>query len=355
MKMKIALAMVLAAGLSLSAWLAAAAEEKPDPFATSLHATTDGMAHWYDAHDGFGPVAGIPYKDLTCKGCHVGSCNDCHLEKTENGYAFTLANARKSATCLKCHAREQATIGMDKERNTPDVHMTSMVCADCHSAREIHGDGVKYDSMRQPGAMDAKCANCHAPDSTDAPAVPGSASHTVHKDRLACNACHVQNSMACYNCHFGVLKATGDRSKSAVKKLKDFILLVKYQGQVTSGTMQTMVSADNKPFVAYVPYFTHSVTREGRKCEQCHQTEAVLTMAEGKVFSPGHRDTKSGFYEGVIPVVPELLTWPYFEQKDGKWVEYRPGSAAPFQMAVYAEPFTADDLKKMSTPSRYRQ
>jgi hypothetical protein len=270
------------------------------------------------------------------------------------GNRFSASKARQSATCLKCHAREKATIGIDKNRDYQAVHMSYMECADCHSSREIHGDGKQYESMREPGAMDAACENCHSEDSVEFPPVPQSRSHTVHKDKLACNACHVQNTMTCYNCHFGVLKETGKKSESFVKKSKDFLLLVKYRGQVTSGTLQTLVGVDNYPFITYVPYFTHSIMPQGRKCEQCHNTEAVQAMAGGKTFSPGGYETKSGFYEGVIPVAPDLLTWPFYEKKDGQWVVYEPENKPLVQMGVYAEPLTAKDLKLMNMPHKYK-
>jgi len=335
--------------------LMASAQEQPDLLKTSLHYTTHGMAFWYDAQDGFSAVTGVPYKDLGCKNCHVSSCNDCHLQKNGDSYEFSRAKARESATCLKCHARESATLGIDKSRKFESVHMGMLECADCHTAREVHGDGKQYTSMREPGAMDADCGNCHAPDSVEYPPVPRTRSHTVHKDKLACNACHVQNTMACYNCHFGVLKETGKKSESFTSKVKDFLLLVKYQGKVTSGTLQTLVGVDNYPFITYVPYFTHSVTPEGRKCEACHNTEAVKVMAEGKTFAPGGRDTASGFYEGVIPVAPERLEWPFYEKKDGKWVAYTPENEPLVQMGVYAEPLTEAEIKKMNMPFKYER
>ncbi len=317
-------------------------DETEDCFKTSLHHTTHGMARWYDAKDGFSAVTGVPYKDLGCKNCHVSSCNCCHLDKKDGAYFYSIDQARKSETCLKCHSREQATLGMDKERNTLGVHIKAgMQCADCHSARELHGDGTKYESMRQPGAMDTECSNCHDPKQSQA--------HTVHKDKLHCTACHVQNSMTCFNCHFGVLKETQSKPKSMAGKAKDFLLLVKYQGKVTSGTMQTLVAPDNYPFVTYVPYFTHSISQKGKDCEECHATEAVKILAEGREFVPGIvKDGKLEFYKGVIPVVPDQLKWPYLEKKDGKWTEFKPTSKPLIQLGVYAEPLTLEEVKKMA-------
>ncbi|NDV18195.1 hypothetical protein GO013_02025 [Pseudodesulfovibrio sp. JC047] len=323
-------------------------------FATSLHHTTRGMEHWYDAKDGFSAVTGVPYKDLGCKNCHVTSCNDCHLVKTEKGYAYSTEKAKKSETCLKCHSREKATLSMDKARGFESVHMTKMSCSECHSQREVHGDGTCYESMRAPGALDTKCTNCHTQDGGEGPDVPDSKSHKIHTEKLDCTACHVSNTMTCYNCHFGVLKETGKKSESFAAKAKDFLLLVKYDGKVTSGTLQTLVGPDNYPFVTYVPYLTHSIMAEGRTCEQCHATEAVSALAKGEKYAPGIvQDGKLSFKKGVIPLVPDLLDWPFLEKKKGAWVPFTPINKPMVQLGVYAEPFNTDELKKMNTKQTY--
>jgi len=67
-----------------------------------------------------------------------------------------------------------------------DVHRDAgMVCWDCHSQADIHGDGTTYQSMMEPGAMDAACENCH----TELPAAH--AGYNPHGDRLDCTACHL--------------------------------------------------------------------------------------------------------------------------------------------------------------------
>jgi hypothetical protein len=51
---------------------------------------------------------------------------------------------------LKCHAREAAIMNIDKRQGTADVHFASgMECMDCHTPREMHGDGIQYLSMKQ--------------------------------------------------------------------------------------------------------------------------------------------------------------------------------------------------------------
>jgi len=324
-------------------------------FSTSLHHTGEGMRYWYEAKDGFMAITGTPYKELGCKSCHVKSCNECHLEKTKDGMVYSLKTARSSQTCLKCHSREKATIKYDEMFDCKGAHACAyMGCVDCHTAEEIHGDGTAYHSMRQPGAMHAACTNCHTVDTMDYPAIPETKSHTVHKGKLACNACHVQNTISCYNCHFGVLAETKSKPDSFAKRIKDFLLLVKYNDTFTSGTMQTLVGRNNEPFITYVPYFTHSIMTQGRKCEQCHDTEAVNVMASIEKFKPVvYKDGELAFYKGVVPLSPDLLEWIFLEKKEDKWVPFEPTQEPLIQLGVYAQPFSRKELKKMAEKQVY--
>ncbi len=333
------------------------ADQQKDCFSSSLHHTGEGMRYWYEAEDGFMALTGIPYHKLSCKNCHSKSCNDCHLKKTKKGLCYSLEKARKNETCFKCHARESAVAKLDIARNTINVHdKAGMTCVDCHTLREIHGDGKFYKTMRDPDAKDAACINCHTKNSEDYPVIPDTKSHIVHKGKLDCNACHVQNTMTCYNCHFGEFAKTKSKPKSFVGKIKDFLLLVKYKGKITSGSLQTLVSSENKPFIIYAPYLTHSIMSEGRKCEECHETEAVNTITSGKKHTMAiFKDGKISFYKGIVPLVPDLIEWPFFNKKDGKWVPFKPDSKPIIQMGLYAKPFTQDELNKLKVKQIYKK
>ena len=326
-------------------------------FSKSLHKTAEGMRYWYEAEDGFMALTGIPYNELGCKKCHVKGCTDCHLKKTEKGSSFSLETARNQETCFKCHGREKATGMMDKNREFEDVHSKAgLSCVDCHTQREIHGDGNFYKTMRDSNAKDAACTNCHTKDSEDYPVIPDTKSHKVHKGKLDCNACHVQNTMTCYNCHFGEFARTHDKPGSFIGKIKDFLLLVKYKGKITSGNLQTLVSAEDKAFIVYAPFLTHSIMSEGRKCEECHKTKAVKELAAGKKFTMAtFKNGETNFYKGVVPLVPDLLEWPFFRKEDGKWVTFKPKEKPLVQMGLYAEPFTQSELNKLKRKHTYKK
>jgi hypothetical protein len=309
-------------------------------FNKSLHYTGAGMRHWYETEGGFMDVTKIPYDDLDCKSCHVKSCDPCHVEKTEGACAYSAETAKKSETCLKCHTRENLTIQYGKGSNMLDVHFaTGMACGDCHKSEDVHGQGKVYKSMRDPGAVGTECADCH--EITD-----DIRAHKVHSKNVDCAACHIKNTTACMNCHFDGFLETGSR-KGMFLPLEKWTFLVNYEGKVTTGTVMSLVYKDNK-FLVYAPYFSHSVQKKGRECSDCHGNAAAALMKEGKsVPVMQFKDGKAVHWEGVIPAVPEKLSYAYLNKVDDKWVPIKNDRTATVQFAGYGKPLTEDQLKKL--------
>ncbi|MFN3694264.1 MAG: cytochrome c3 family protein, partial [Ignavibacterium sp.] len=175
-------------------------------FSTSLHATRKGKIHWYNKVEnggvgGFEVLTNVPITQLGCVECHdavdangnqypptyTPSCVDCHA--TNSTWAVTQND------CLGCHSREKTIINMQ----LPDVHRTAgFTCLSCHKKAELHGDdGVAYNSMMEPGAIQADCSNsgCHAGFTHPNPGVD------PHGGKLHCTSCHAQTNLACYSCH----------------------------------------------------------------------------------------------------------------------------------------------------------
>ncbi len=127
-------------------------------FKSSLHYTVKGMAYWYDkSQGGLESITGVPYDKLNCKNCHTPNCDVCHKTEKDGKDVYSTAAAKNQDMCIKCHAREASMMKIDKKNNTEDVHFLSgMKCVDCHTASEMHGDGMRYTSMKQPGAMECK-------------------------------------------------------------------------------------------------------------------------------------------------------------------------------------------------------
>jgi len=328
-----------------------AGEKSGSFFDNSLHATGEGMRYWYEEENGFKEIMGIPYSDLACKNCHADTCDKCHKDEKDGTPVFSLKKSRDEKTCLACHKRTGAGRKFDKKAGIEDVHAAAgLTCTDCHSAVDVHGDGKKYTSMRSPDAVKVSCttSECHC--DLDMEIRP----HSVHKKaKIHCNACHVSSTITCVNCHFDDYLARGEKRVAGENFFpgKSWTLLVNHEGWVTTGNSQTLVGKGKK-FVTYVPYFTHSVVKEGRQCTNCHGTDAAKKMAKGEKVEMGRFENgKITHFEGVVPFVPELMEWPWLDKdKDGKWVLIETEEKPLIQKAAYAEPFTESQLKKLQAP-----
>jgi hypothetical protein len=309
-------------------------------FLSSLHYTAKGMGYWYDkTNGGLEIVTGVPYSNLTCKNCHAPGCDRCHKVEQDKKLSYSAEAAKNQAMCLECHAREQAIIGIDRAATQPDVHLAKgMKCMDCHSSREMHGDGTEYISLKQPGAMDTKCEKCH-------PSVKSTDSHTVHGDKVDCKACHIRHVVSCTNCHFDTLLREGKRTAIPVS---GWVFLMNYGGKVTSANMQNFVVGPDKTFFMFAPHMSHSVMKEGRKCGDCHGTKIMKDAQRGKMTLTWLEKEKVMNLKGVIPVVKGVdYQCLYQDRKEGKWVPIKNPSKPIYHYAAFGEPLSKEQLDKL--------
>lgn len=314
-------------------------------FLSSLHHTSRGMAYWYDkANGGLEILTGIPYASpkLDCINCHVKSCDVCHKTGEGEKLSYTTKAAQNQDICLNCHKRERTIMKIDKDANQVDVHVNKqMQCKDCHTQRDVHGDGKEYNSMKQPGAVDAKCENCH-------PSVPESTSHKIHRDTLECKACHVRHVVSCQNCH---LETIINERKRVDIKVSGWLFLMNYEGKVTSATTQTYVVPGNKTFIMFAPQNSHSIMREGRKCGDCHGTDTVKRVQNGKVTLTWLENNELKNLKGVIPVVEGVdYDCVYQDYQNGKWIPIDNPSSPMVQYIGYGKPLSKEQLKKLAQP-----
>jgi hypothetical protein len=309
-------------------------------YLSSLHYTANGMATWYSKEKGgLELLTGIPYAELGCKNCHIKGCDTCHKEVVEEKASYSKEAAVNQDICLKCHGREAAIMKLDSQAHQEDVHASKkMTCTDCHSAREMHGDGVEYVSMRQPGAMDTRCENCHGD-------VKASECHLAHDGKLDCNACHVRHVLSCTNCHFDTLVKEGKRVAIPVS---GWVFLINYEGKVTSGNMQTFVTGGDKTLLLFAPNMSHSIMKEGRRCDDCHGTETAKRAQEGKVTLTWLKDGKVENLKGVIPVAEGVdYECVYQERVGDKWVPIEHPAAPVVQYPAFGEPLSKKQLESL--------
>jgi hypothetical protein len=311
-------------------------------FKTSLHHTVNGMAYWYaQENGGLEKITAIPYFELDCQNCHV-KCDQCHLAEKEGIKVYDTEKSLQTETCLVCHSREKSMMKIDKEANQMDVHIAAgLKCMDCHSAREIHGDGTKYLSMKQPGAMDTKCEKCHEELSENV-------SHSVHGEKVDCKACHERHVLSCTNCHMQTLIKEGKR---VAIPTSDWIFLMNYENKVTSANMQTFVVPENKTFLMFAPQHTHSVMDKGRQCNECHATEIVKQLQKGELALSWSVDNSLKYLKGVVPVI-EGIKWGIFFQDflEQKWVPLKDPLDPVIHYAGFGTPLTKEQLDKLAQP-----
>jgi len=314
-------------------------------FLESLHYSAAGMEYWYSAaNGGLERLTGIPYDQLTCKNCHTPGCDRCHkVESTEKDctvYEYTVGAATNQAMCLKCHGRERAMMRIDHKAGQEDVHVQmGMECSDCHSAREMHGDGTPYISLKQEGAMDTRCENCHDE-------LKPVEAHVVHEDHLDCKACHLRHVVSCTNCHFDTLLKEGVRK---ARPVAGWVFLMNLRGKVTAASMQTFVVGEDKTFLMFAPHMSHSVMNPGRGCDDCHDSENVHQVQKGNLKLTWLEDGELHNRKGVIPVVDGVdYQCSYEHFADDKWTPVKNPRKPLLQYVAFGEPLTAKQLDQMA-------
>lgn len=291
-----------------------------DTFPTSLHKTRLGKVTWYsEENGGFEALTAVPMDSLPCLGCHAPTladgtpvdpetyepdCADCH--------DFTQGTAVAQETCLPCHGRQGAEINLSNNPNLADlfsdVHRDAgMICSDCHTKKEMHGDGTEYSSMNEPGATETACTNegCHPPEQ-----LASNAEHDKHLDDIYCNACHVKTVVSCYNCHFETEVEAHKKRFFGPPPINGFVMLVNSEkhDKVATASFQSLSFGDTT-FYAIGTFNGHTISVAGRKCDDCHNTEIVQGYVNNQEIPVAKWDgEKIVNTKGVIPVPPDWQT-----------------------------------------------
>lgn len=309
-------------------------------FMSSLHSTGAGMNYWYSKEQGgIEKIFNVPYDKMSCSNCHAKSCEACHKKKNNEKGGYILEPVQSAEVCLKCHFVEKAELEKLNKENTPaDVHFQKgMKCMDCHTGREMHGDGKLYNTFQQTDAMDARCENCHKE-------LNEKESHTVHAKKLSCNACHVRNIPTCYNCH---LDPNTKQGKSVSPQLSDLLFLVNHKNQVTAANLHTFVNND-KTMIVFSPFFSHSIMKEGRNCKDCHDTEILQDIKNNNFYPVTWENGKLQNVKGVIPVL-EKMKWNfvYLKNENDKWIPIEHPSVTELNYSGFCTPLTREQLNKL--------
>lgn len=305
-------------------------------YTKSLHFTNRGIEYVYSKESGgLERLTGISGKELGCfrSSCHATNCDRCHLATVNGKPAFTKDAAHNPKVCEPCHG--------ESDKNSPDVHMKKgLICMDCHTSREIHGDGTEYTSYNEPGFFDVKCTNCHTN-------IGNSSSHSIHKDKLDCAVCHTVETITCLNCHVDSRLA---KIKAKTPKLKNLYFLVNHDGKIKLANMLSYVY-QNKTMLTFAPNFSHTITREGKKCADCHGSQIVKEMANNNFSLVKFENGKLTGAEGVVPVLEGYnwnLVFMNWNSTDSIWLPIENPPEPLLNYSGYCTPITKEQFKKLT-------
>ncbi len=302
-------------------------------YSKSLHYSNRGIEFIYSReHGGLERLTDMSAEDLGClkSKCHVTTCDVCHKKEINGKTEYSKEAARSPKICHQCHG--------EIEKDNPDIHFAKgMVCMDCHTTREMHGDGTIHNTFMEPGFFDVQCEKCH-------PSIKPSMSHTVHKGKLDCTPCHSAEYYTCLNCHID----TRLKEKKDVQViLKGMYFLVNHDEKVTLGNMLSYVYKD-KTMITFAPSFSHSIKKEGRKCQECHNSKIIKDIKDDKFNLVKWEKDEMKNIEGVIPVL-EGMKWNlvYLDRVDTVWVPLKNPAKPLINYSGYCSPITPEQFGKL--------
>ncbi len=300
------LALVVTLSLSLAPTACTAEDSTPDfegceichagvaaNFTTSLHYNAYGMKGEYErgAAGHFGIDMDAFYEEGSCASCHVTTCTKCHLGyKPEMGHGEDCV-AITIDTCDPCHKKKQTStfvgdMPAHKSKGPhADIHYEKgLICTDCHSAEEMHGDGNSYSHQQQ--AVTTACEDCH---NSPGKVVKGMnvtqyslviPSHSIHDETLDCTACHTGWMTTCVNCHLETRKTDGI--------VTDAFYLVKGIDGKIKPFLKMQASYGDETHTGYAEWMPHTITAEAKDCAFCHENREVLCEGcEGQMLGDG--------------------------------------------------------------------
>jgi hypothetical protein len=338
---------------------------------------------------------GHPIKHILTKKIPVSTCGTCHAGGNRIAPAYTGKMERSARYDRLLQDLEHGHTYSDQ---VPDIHYEKgLICIDCHTIDEIHGDGNLY--VKKIYQMEIRCESCHGTQDAYATGVsakgnrlphvkiekPESVSggafkmtlvskldnkehplpqirdsnnpkaleaHKVsrHMKNLECYACHSAWVPKCMGCHIKVdqtqqaepIKVSYDHLKKEQSAFglytfipgtreaeSDYVLGVNHRGKVVPfaprvSVLYTLVDPLGKEVYrmrpqtrgkllafAHNPAIPHTVRKETRSCESCHESDKALGL--------GAAMTK--MYPKLSGLMPADFLWDRIVDEEGRPVQ----------------------------------
>lgn len=245
--------------------------------------------------------------EKSCRSCHA-SCGDCHVKSpVVGGVNLGLIKGHKfikrdeSKTCALCHGGRVYPEYTGEYNGISDVHyQKGMMCMDCHSIKEIHGDGTPQ-LARKLLEYKNTCTKCHKPGSekTD----KAKEAHRIHDEgKVSCFACHVGGEYRnCYNCHVG----EGSTSKPGFilgrnPRAKNQLTTLRIVPTVRDTFKKVGIKMENfDKLPNYWDSAVHNIkkrTDRTRNCDTCH-TEKKNFLKKEDLIPNGSRANEELIFE----------------------------------------------------------
>ncbi len=275
-------------------------EEKTEKFLNSLHFTINGIREVFSKRMGRQKAEETICREIfvgRCGACHA-TCGSCHVSLADRKGGGLLASHKflktpPAESCRACHSGIFDQM-QGKAGQLPDVHWEkkSMGCLDCHSGKEMHGDGKVYpDTKVSPSP---RCQECHLEVEEE------NVYHQIHYQRLACQVCHAQPVKSCYNCHREGESFRVEKEIKGVKIAKNYItsrpckyILVAHV-PVSPQTFKDMCDAEPASFSSLptwkiaLPHNIRPETKRTKTCGACHNNPSLfLTEADLEDYEKG--------------------------------------------------------------------
>jgi len=371
---------------------------------------------------------GHPLKHVLTKKVPISTCATCHSGGNRIGLAFT---GRMEQSARYDVLGQELEHGHTYSDQPADIHYEKgMVCIDCHTINEIHGDGNIY--TKKNFQLEIRCEVCHGtpeaygtgitamgnrlpnvriekpsegsagpikiiltskldgkehsvPQVKDASKPKTLEAHQIksHMTKMECYACHTAWVPKCMGCHIKEdltqrstpLHVSFDhlenrRSDFGLFTLipgvrvaeKDYLLGVNHRGKVVpfvprSSVVYTLVDENGKEVFHRRPQTTakgtlgfahngtipHTVRKETRSCESCHESRKALGL--------GASTEKE--YPKLKGLMPDGFLWDRIVDEDGRPVqETSLEKARPLNKTEMAR--IQDALKKAPYPQQAR-
>ena len=265
----------------------------------SLHSTLGGYRSLFETRAGF-EIDLDPnieeHFNADCNKCHT-TCGECHISRPRSvggglvqGHRF-MPVPNMAENCTACHG---SRVGMEyKGENAGiggDVHYASygFYCTRCHTANEMHGDGVQYNHRYEMQLM-PRCETCHSSENSS------NEYHEEHWNDMSCQSCHSQDYKSCNDCHAGAggLQRPSYMSfkigRNPNRNLRDYPYVVLRHIPIAENTYSAW-GVGALPGYSEVPTWKYSSphnikrwtartdTTGGRECfEACHLTASDTT------------------------------------------------------------------------------